>query len=90
MELFQAKVLTISSANHSTPQLPSSVAHFLLPLSTEDDIKFPKTQGCHVAMSSSSPFVVSPLGEIVSFEQETGEAFKVAWERILELVSCLT
>ena len=36
-------------------------------------------------MSSPSPFVVSPLGEIVSFEQESGEAFKVAWERILEL-----
>ena len=38
-------------------------------------------------MSSSSPFVVSPLGEIVNFEQESGEAFKVAWERILELYS---
>ena len=38
-------------------------------------------------MSSSSPFVVSPLGEIISFEQESGETFKVAWERMLELHS---
>ena len=38
-------------------------------------------------MSSSSPFVVSPLGEIVSFEQESGETFKIAWERMLELYS---
>ena len=36
-------------------------------------------------MSSSSPFVVSPLGEIISFEQESGETFKIAWERMLEL-----
>ena len=54
MERFQAKVLTISGANHSTPQLPASVADFLLPPSTEDDIKFPKTQGCHVAMHLTS------------------------------------
>ena len=39
------------------------------------------------AMSSSSPFVVPPFGEIVGFEQESGEAFKIAWERILELHS---
>jgi hypothetical protein len=37
-------------------------------------------------MSSSSPFItVSPLGEIIGFGQESGETFKGAWERMLEL-----
>ena len=45
IERFQAQVLTISSANHSTPQPPASVPHFLLPPSTEDDINSQRLKG---------------------------------------------
>ena len=37
-------------------------------------------------MSSSAPFsVVPPVGEIITFWQESGESFRNAWARILEL-----
>ena len=50
MEWFQARVITSSSAIHSTPQLPSQLRNCLPPPSTEAGIKFQKIHGCHVAM----------------------------------------
>ena len=35
-----------------------------------------------VSMSSSTPFVMSPEAEVLTFKQRDGEKFKNAWERI--------